>query len=385
MFHETKSSINLPLDNIVEFHPEPTFKRKPAITGSSRRINQRISGGVTAVFDGLTQQSGLQSSFLSSPCHVSSIESGAQTIRRVTTRAQRPMSMHQAIVMRSIYGASSHREKPLPTPQILETPKLLKSMSVRILNRQLVPAIVASQPISIQTILGTVWPSAHRKNRVYLIVGFIAALAHSAVPAGFSYILVQLFQTFYLPVDASKKALVYAMAILAMAIADGVTCFLMHYLVEAASQAWIDNWRTEAMHRILDQPKAWFDDDRNSPSNLTSSLDRNAEEMRNLVGRFAAFIVVGASMIIIALVWSFITCWKITLVGLATGPVLYAITKGFELVSSTWEGRTNDASDTVGAIFIETFTDIRTVRALTGVLFPPEIHSGDLLGLQYRR
>lgn len=51
--------------------------------------------------------------------------------------------------------------------------------------------------------------------------------------------------------------------------------------------------------------------------------------------------------------------------GLAAGPILYVVTKGFEMVSSTWEGRTNNASEVVGAIFVETFTDIRTVRALT--------------------
>lgn len=55
------------------------------------------------------------------------------------------------------------------------------------------------------------------------------------------------------------------------------------------------------MQRVSDQPKAWFDDDRNSPSNLTSPLDRNAEEMRNRVGRFAVFVVVVASMMAIAL------------------------------------------------------------------------------------
>lgn len=157
----------------------------------------------------------------------------------------------------------------------------------------------------------------------------------------------------------------YALIILGIATADGIACFLMHYLLEAASQAWVDHLRTEAMYRVLDQPKAWFDDDRNSPSNLTSSLDRNAEEMRNLVGRFAAFAVIVASMMILALVWSFITCWKVSALGLAVAPVLYTVTKGFEKVSSTWEGRTNNASDSVVVIFVETFTDIRTVRALT--------------------
>jgi ATP-binding cassette subfamily B (MDR/TAP) protein 1 len=359
-YQEGTEPINILVEDMAEDTPRPGLRRKPAMR-LSRTLSQRLSGGANA----LQRHSSFQHSFLSSPYHQSSIESGAETIRRVTTRAQRPMSMHQAIVMRSIYGTPSGRQKPLPTPKILETPRLLKRMSVRYPGPHPLPAVVASQPPSIQKILATVWPCADHKSRVFLVIGFLAALGHSAVPPGFSYILVQLFQTFYVPNGASKQALKYAMIILGIAVADGILCFLMHYLLEAASQAWVDRLRTEAMQRVLDQPKMWFDDDRNSPSNLTSSLDRNAEEMRNLVGRFAAFIVVVASMMIIALVWSFITCWKVTMVGLAAGPVLFAVTKGFETVSSIWEGRTNNASDNVRAIFVETFTDIRTVRALT--------------------
>ena len=361
---EGKDSINVWAEDIAGDTSQPALRRKPAVR-LSRTQNQRLSGCASAISTGIKRQSVFQPSFLSSRYHQSSIESGAETIQRVTTRAQRPMSMHQAIVMRSIYGTPSGRQKPLPAPQILETPGLLKRISVRYPRQPSLPIVVSSQPPSIQKILATVWPCADRKSRIFLIVGFLAALGHSAVPPGFSYILVQLFQTLYIPDGASKQALKYAMIILGIAVADGVLCFLMHYLLEAASQAWVDRLRTEAMQRVLDQPKMWFDDDRNSPSNLTSSLDRNAEEMRNLVGRFAAFIVVVASMMIIALVWSFITCWKVTMVGLAAGPVLFAVTKGFETVSSIWEGRTNNASDNVGAIFVETFTDIRTVRALT--------------------
>jgi ATP-binding cassette, subfamily B (MDR/TAP), member 1 len=116
---------------------------------------------------------------------------------------------------------------------------------------------------------------------------------------------------------------------------------------------------------VLDQPKAWFDDEENSQAGLTSSLDRNAEEMRNLVGRFAPFIVVVAAMMTIATVWYLVVCWKLTLVGIAAAPSLYFVTKGFEAVSSKWENLTCSAGNEAGSIFVETFTDIRTVRALT--------------------
>jgi ATP-binding cassette subfamily B (MDR/TAP) protein 1 len=139
----------------------------------------------------------------------------------------------------------------------------------------------------------------------------------------------------------------------------------MHYLLECSGQAWVDKLRVEAFRRILDQPKSWFELDDNTVSRLNGCLDRNAEEMRNLVGRFAGFVFVAASMTTIATIWSFIICWKLTIVALASAPAMYLIMRAFEYVSGQWESRSNDAAEVAEAIFTETFSSIRTVRALT--------------------
>jgi ATP-binding cassette subfamily B (MDR/TAP) protein 1 len=94
-------------------------------------------------------------------------------------------------------------------------------------------------------------------------------------------------------------------------------------------------------------------------------LDRNAEEMKNLVGKFAGFIVVAAVMIIMGVSWGTSVCWKLALVGIGCGPVLYALTRLFESVNQKWENRSRQTQEVVAGIFTETFLDIRTVRALT--------------------
>lgn len=53
------------------------------------------------------------------------------------------------------------------------------------------------------------------------------------------------------------------------------------------------------------------------------------------------------------------------MVGLACAPVLYIITRVFEGISGKWESRCNDAGETLASISSETFTYIKTVRALT--------------------
>ena len=119
------------------------------------------------------------------------------------------------------------------------------------------------------------------------------------------------------------------------------------------------------MHRILRQPKGWFDEDLHKASLIVSALDRNAEEMKDIVGKYASQIAILTIMILVATIWSFVTCWKITIVSFAGTPLVYGLAKVFDMVCAHWENLSNMRSERIGAIFVETFVDIRTVRALT--------------------
>ena len=98
---------------------------------------------------------------------------------------------------------------------------------------------------------------------------------------------------------------------------------------------------------------------------MTECLDRNAEEMRNLLGRFAGFVYVAMVMTVISIVWGLILNWRFTLIGVASTPAIYAVTRTFELVSGTWENSSNRAGSRVGDVYHETFSNFRTVLALT--------------------
>lgn len=220
--------------------------------------------------------------------------------------------------------------------------------------------------MSMRQILTTVWPVIKTKHRISLIVGFIAATVHAAATPAFSFVFAQLLATFYQTTDRTQTAFKWSMSVLAVAAVDATASFLTHYLLESCAQAWVDTLRLEAAERILDQPKEWFENEReNDVNSLSSILDRNAEEMRNLLGRFAGFIHIAFSMISISLIWSFVICAKLTAVGVGCTPVLYALTRCFEAVSTRWEGRSNAANEHASAIFAETFSDVKTVRSLT--------------------
>ncbi|QQK41309.1 ABC a-pheromone efflux pump AtrD [Penicillium digitatum] len=214
-------------------------------------------------------------------------------------------------------------------------------------------------------IMGTILSTLTIRQRIILFLGFAAALAHASATPIFSYCLSQLFGTFYAGNNSEHLTMVWSLAVLGVSFGDGLASYFMHYFLELCGEAWMDSFRKNAFERILDQPRVWFEKDSNGSLRLTSSLDQNGEDMRNLLGRFAGFVVVAAAITVVAIIWSLIVCWKLTLVALSCGPVIFVITRGFEGTNGLWERRCNDANVVAADVFTETFSEIRTVRALT--------------------
>ncbi|OBT62446.1 hypothetical protein VE03_08637 [Pseudogymnoascus sp. 23342-1-I1] len=220
-------------------------------------------------------------------------------------------------------------------------------------------------PATLKKILGTIWPNITRRERLILILGFVSAFVYAACTPVFSFVLAKLFNTFYETHNQDADARKWALTILVIAVVDGSSSYTFYYSLDRCARAWVDSLRKEALTRILDQPRSWFDEAENSLSILNESLDRSSEEMRNLLGRFAGYTFTAASMIIIGVVWAFIMCWKLTAVSLASVPIIYAITRAFEVVSGNLERKSDAKSSDIGEVFAETFSNIRVVRALT--------------------
>jgi ATP-binding cassette subfamily B (MDR/TAP) protein 1 len=215
-------------------------------------------------------------------------------------------------------------------------------------------------------IFKSVWPNLNRKDRTIFLCGFFAAFVVAVCTPAFAYVFARLLGIFYLPRDQrAAEALKFALSLLGVALLDGFASFAMHFSLEYCAQSWVAALRIEALTRILGQPKSWFDDERNSPGRLSECLDRNAEEMRNLVGRFAGPIFTVVWMLGISVFWAFIVSWKITLVALTCGPVVYIIMRLYHTVSSKWEDKCNTRAEHIGSIFTEIFANIRVVRAFT--------------------
>jgi ATP-binding cassette subfamily B (MDR/TAP) protein 1 len=218
---------------------------------------------------------------------------------------------------------------------------------------------------SLKQIVATLWPSLGWSTRTVLIIGCWGATIHAISAPIFSYVLSKLLRTYFMPKNSERKALIYSMIMLGIAVVDSAHSYLHRFCLEYSAQQWVDNIRGRAIERVLDQPRAFFDKEENAVARLTGNLDRNAEEMRNLIGRFAGLAWTAAVMSIVAVVWALAVQWKLTLISLTAAPYILGATKAYAAVSERWEGWSNTAAEDSAVVFEETFTNIKTVRALT--------------------
>ena len=219
--------------------------------------------------------------------------------------------------------------------------------------------------LSLQEVFVTVWPALSRSNRMHLVIGLLAFCSKAALPSVLSYSVSKVFETYYMADDYESKALKWFMVLLTVAITDSCLTYTGSYLLDIAARRWVDCLRCTAMQRVLQQPKVWFEDDCNSTSYLSSVLDRNVEEMRSLVSRHAASLLNVVIMLCVAVIWSTVLCWQLTLIGIGALPLIIGLVKGLDMTASKWEARTNSSTDAIGAVFTEIFMDVRTVRSLT--------------------
>ncbi|ROW14145.1 hypothetical protein VPNG_04344 [Cytospora leucostoma] len=220
--------------------------------------------------------------------------------------------------------------------------------------------------ISLFQILGTVWPMLDNPNRIRAILGLVSCLVAAACNPAFAYVFAQLLAAFWAPsAEMRSSGRTWASRLTIIAAADGAATFAAHYLMQCAGQAWVEALRIEALKRILSQPKQWFDKPQHAPSRIVGVLDRNAEEMRNLVGRFVPVVLIVAGMIFSGLIWALVISWRLTLVTLASAPAVYAATRESASVSAKWETRCNAMADATNSVAVETFLNIRVVKALT--------------------
>ncbi|KAF2103076.1 ABC a-pheromone efflux pump AtrD [Rhizodiscina lignyota] len=282
--------------------------------------------------------------------------------RRLSTISDRshlrhsmPQSLYRLSSMRKndAYEMMEDPETPITVVDVEENVEEVKQKKEEVKTLKLRP------------IFATIWPCLEWSSRIWLTTGFFWLVVYAISTPIFSFVFSKLLSTFYLPQNRAHLAMVYSLATLGIAITDSFASFIYTSQLQIMGQVWVNKIRVEGLRRILEQPRQFFNEAGNDVSRLAECLDSRGEVMQSLLGRFLPAVVLAGVMLSVSVVWSLVACWKLTLVGLATTPILYMITAAFEAVQRKMDEICQDEVETVSAIFTETFTAIKTVKSLT--------------------
>lgn len=254
--------------------------------------------------------------------------------------------------------------------------------------------ILDPSTLSISRILFSAPGALGTRDRILLVLGLLSCVISAAGIPAFSYVLARLLSTFWSPpgTDPVVSGRQWALYLFAIAACTCASEYTSRYFMERVAAEWVAVLRVHSLRAVLRQRKSFLQRRKHAAHRITAVLDRDADEARNLLGRFLPAMVTVIIMSGTAIVWAAVLSWKLTIVALGAGiPAVWLAARGFAVVSDTWEHRCNSAANAVAAVVDEAWGGIdrvTTVKALRlerhfGAKFALAVHRARRTG--YRR
>lgn len=219
----------------------------------------------------------------------------------------------------------------------------------------------APRPPKIFAILWMSWRTQPRK--VLVLVGLICTVLSGAVTPAFSVVLARLMATMG-KANQSQAVVTFSLIVLGIALVDGILSFSRFFLLEQAANVWIRDLRNQAYAKVLSQDKAWFDRDENKASDLMMRIVKDAEDARWLINRIMGNLILVAAMVSIALVWSLIVGWQLTLAGLTIAPLFIGATSLQTRFVQSREAMNKIKREEVSKRFYDMAANVRGIRSM---------------------
>jgi ATP-binding cassette subfamily B (MDR/TAP) protein 1 len=208
------------------------------------------------------------------------------------------------------------------------------------------------------------WPSVPTTSKIIFFFGLLASLLHGAVTPIFAFLLSELVVAVTTGDQAVSTVNKYAVIVLFLALANGVTGGLKYYLLEVAALNWIRQVRKRAFRLVMRQDKSWYDQSKNNAPLLVQVLMKDSESARELMSTAAGQIVVVVAMLGIGLIWALVQGWQLTLVGFAIGPIFGAATAIQARLVTKFEYRNKRCREEVNKKYYDSVSNIRAIRGM---------------------
>lgn len=189
-------------------------------------------------------------------------------------------------------------------------------------------------------------------SKPLLILGIIASIGHGVCTPFWSNYLSTLMNIVGQG-GTSPSLTRISLIILGLAFAQGFADLIQDYTLFSLAARWTSQLRLQTFDKVISQDKVFFDQSVNAPSAIMQIIIKDIDDMRNLVAQVIGKFIVVVVMVGMGLIWAMIVQWRLTLIGLAVGPVLAVVVVLNEMLVGKAEVRNKVKREAVAKTFYE--------------------------------
>lgn len=214
---------------------------------------------------------------------------------------------------------------------------------------------------TMRQVWGILWRTI--PSQALLIIGILLCIISGTLTPVFSYLLAQLLSTMGRP-NQDSAVLKWSLLVLLVALLEGIFAFTRFLLMELLADEWIYRLRSSSYGNVVSQDRTFFDRRSNSAARICQSIIKDAEDARNLVGQIIGQLALITSMISLGIIWALVVGWKLTLAGVAFGPVFLVATLVQSRVVAFYEARNKLKREAVSERFHAMVLHMRAIRSM---------------------
>ncbi|CAL5370002.1 unnamed protein product [Camellia sinensis] len=199
------------------------------------------------------------------------------------------------------------------------------------------------------------------------IMGCSSAVLFGAVQPVYAFAMGSMISVYFLPDHSQIESRTrgYALCFLGLAVFSLVINITQHYNFAYMGEYLTKRIRERMFSKILTFEVGWFDRDENSSGAICSSLAKDANVVRSLVGDRMALVIQTFSAVTIACTMGLIIAWRLAVVMIAVQPLIIVCYYCKRVLLKSMSKKAIKAQNESSKLAAEAVSNLRTVTAFS--------------------
>ncbi|KAL8475659.1 hypothetical protein ACS0TY_028356 [Phlomoides rotata] len=199
----------------------------------------------------------------------------------------------------------------------------------------------------------------------YSIMGAVGSVLSGFIGPTFAIVMSNMIEVFYYrnPVAMERKTKEYVFIYIGAGLYAVAAYLIQHYFFSIMGENLTTRVRRMMLAAILRNEVAWFDEEENNSSLLAARLATDAADVKSAIAERISVILQNMTSLLTSFIVAFIVEWRVSLLILATFPLLVLANFAQQLSLKGFAGDTATAHAKTSMIAGEGVSNIRTVAA----------------------